>query len=63
MLIDDGSTDNTKELVNKWKAEKKVVIEYYYKEIVFKSSQEYESYLTVEKNNPNFLLDYEHQFK
>ena len=42
---------------------KQFPFEYYYKEIVFKSSQEYESYLTVEKNNPNFLFDYEPQFK
>lgn len=33
MIIDDGSSDDTKELVDEWKAEQKdFVIEYYYKE-------------------------------
>ena len=32
MVIDDGSTDHTKELVEKWKAENKIEIDYYYKE-------------------------------
>lgn len=31
MIIDDGSTDNTKELVQKWIDEKLIEIEYYYK--------------------------------
>lgn len=31
LIIDDGSTDNTKELVNQWIEEKKVEIEYIYK--------------------------------
>lgn len=32
MVIDDGSTDHTKELVEKWNAENKIEIDYYYKE-------------------------------
>lgn len=32
MVIDDGSSDNTRELVAGWIAEKKIEIEYYYKE-------------------------------
>lgn len=32
LIIDDGSTDNTKELVDYWKAEDIVEIEYYHKE-------------------------------
>lgn len=32
LVIDDGSTDNTKELVEKWKLENKIEIRYYYKE-------------------------------
>ena len=32
LIIDDGSTDNTKELVEKWIAENKLSIEYHYKE-------------------------------
>lgn len=32
LIIDDGSTDNTKELVEKWKTEKEIDIEYHYKE-------------------------------
>ena len=32
MIIDDGSSDNTRELVRQWTAENKVEIEYYYKE-------------------------------
>lgn len=32
LIIDDGSTDNTRELVEKWKIEDKVDIQYYYKE-------------------------------
>lgn len=32
MVIDDGSTDHTKELVENWIAEKKIEIEYYFKE-------------------------------
>lgn len=31
MIIDDGSTDNTRELVQKWKSESAIEIEYYYK--------------------------------
>ena len=31
MIIDDGSNDNTKELVKKWISENKIKIEYYYK--------------------------------
>lgn len=31
MIVDDGSTDNTKELVEKWIAEKKIEIEYFFK--------------------------------
>lgn len=33
MIIDDGSTDNTREVVNQWKKENsEFKIEYYYKE-------------------------------
>lgn len=32
LVIDDGSTDNTKELVEKWKLENKIQIQYHYKE-------------------------------
>lgn len=32
MVIDDGSTDKTRELVQKWKEENLIEIEYYYKE-------------------------------
>jgi len=32
LVIDDGSTDNTKELIEKWKLEDKIEIQYYYKE-------------------------------
>lgn len=32
VIIDDGSTDNTKSLVDKWQKEGKIAIEYYYKE-------------------------------
>lgn len=32
MIVDDGSVDNTKEIVEKWKKEKKINIEYFYKE-------------------------------
>lgn len=32
MIVDDGSTDSTRELVEKWKTENLVEIEYYYKE-------------------------------
>ncbi len=32
LIIDDGSTDNTKEIVKKWEKEKKIEIEYVYKE-------------------------------
>jgi glycosyltransferase involved in cell wall biosynthesis len=32
LIIDDGSTDNTKELVQKWVEEGKIEIEYYYQE-------------------------------
>jgi glycosyltransferase involved in cell wall biosynthesis len=32
LIIDDGSTDNTKTLVDTWTAENKIDIEYYYKE-------------------------------
>lgn len=32
MIVDDGSTDNTCELVESWMEEQKVVISYYYKE-------------------------------
>lgn len=32
VVVDDGSTDNTKELVGSWVAEKKVPIRYYYQE-------------------------------
>lgn len=32
MIIDDGSTDNTKEVVNKWRDENKIEIVYIYKE-------------------------------
>lgn len=31
MIIDDGSTDNTRELVQEWKTENVIEIEYYYK--------------------------------
>ena len=33
LVIDDGSTDNTGDLVRKWINEKKIEIEYYYKEL------------------------------
>ena len=32
LIIDDGSTDDTKNIVNMWITEKKIEIEYYYKE-------------------------------
>lgn len=32
LVIDDGSTDNTKELIEKWKLEDKIEIQYHYKE-------------------------------
>lgn len=32
LIIDDGSTDNTKELVNKWINENKITIKYYYQD-------------------------------
>lgn len=32
LIIDDGSTDNTKELVEKWQNENKIEIDYWYKE-------------------------------
>lgn len=32
VVVDDGSTDNTKELVGSWTAEKKITIRYYYQE-------------------------------
>lgn len=32
IVIDDGSTDNTKELVNSWITENKIIIHYHYKE-------------------------------
>jgi glycosyltransferase involved in cell wall biosynthesis len=32
LVIDDGSTDNTKELIEKWKLENKIQIQYHYKE-------------------------------
>lgn len=32
LIIDDGSTDNTRELVNEWSNEKKIEIKYVYKE-------------------------------
>ena len=32
LIIDDGSTDNTKELVNSWINENKINIRYYYQE-------------------------------
>ena len=32
MIIDDGSTDNTKEVINKWRDENKIEIVYIYKE-------------------------------
>ncbi|MEC4004417.1 glycosyltransferase family 2 protein [Flavobacterium sp. SUN052] len=32
MIIDDGSSDNTKELVQSWIAESKITIEYFYKQ-------------------------------
>lgn len=33
LIIDDGSSDNTKELVNKWKKENKIEIQYIYQKI------------------------------
>ena len=32
LIVDDGSTDDTKDKVNEWAKEQKIVIEYYYKE-------------------------------
>ena len=32
LVIDDGSTDNTKELIEKWQIENKIEIQYHYKE-------------------------------
>lgn len=32
MIVDDGSTDNTKELAENWKAENKIEIQYFYKQ-------------------------------
>lgn len=32
LVIDDGSTDNTKELIEQWKAEDKITIQYHWKE-------------------------------
>ncbi|UUV20773.1 hypothetical protein [Paenimyroides aestuarii] len=36
---------------------------YYYEEVIFKSPEEYQKYLTIQKNNPNFLFDYAPNFK
>ena len=32
LIIDDGSTDNTKDIINKWILEQKIVIRYFYQE-------------------------------
>lgn len=32
LVIDDGSTDNTKQLINNWREENKITIRYYYQE-------------------------------
>lgn len=42
---------------------KKFPFEYSYEKIIFNSSEEYQIYLSQQKNNSNFLFDYAPQFK
>lgn len=62
VIVDDGSTDNTKSLIEKWKKENKVKIEYIYQEnqgrfMAFNTGKEhFEGELLITLDSDDYLL-------